>query len=77
MTRELLTPQFGDAAIESISARACSLQGLPEAQYRLLSAAERAGFQRGVYNVLAAMQSLGWRLTPPDERTIWLPRETG
>lgn len=78
MPRTMVTPEFGDAAILRVAQRACSLQGLPETQYHLLDAPTRAGAERGVYNVLAALQSLGWKLLPPDEapdRTIWLPRD--
>ena len=78
MSRTMVTREFGDAAIVRLAQRACSLQGLPESQYHLLDAPTRAGAERGVYNVLAAMQSLGWTLTPPDDapdRAIWMPRD--
>jgi hypothetical protein len=66
-TREAPKPtrEFSPTSIEGITARACSLQGLPEVQYHLISAAERHRLERGTYNVLAALESLGYRLLPP------------
>jgi hypothetical protein len=67
-------PPVGDLVIERIASRACSLQGLPEFQYHLLDAKTRHGAESGVYNVLAALQSLGWKLVPPEDLpTLWVP----
>ena len=60
--------------IQKVTARACSLQGMPEAQYHLLDADSRERLEAGCYRVFAALESLGWRLVPPEEApTIWLP----
>ena len=59
------TREFSPTSIEGITARACSLQGLPEAQYHLIPASDRYRLERGTYNVLAALESLGYRVLPP------------
>lgn len=70
-------PLVGEPVIERIASRACSLQGLPEFQYRLLDATTRHGAETGVYNVLAALQSLGWKLIPPEDLpNIWTPTQS-
>lgn len=71
------TCEFPATSIEGISARACSLQGLPEAQYTLLSASERYRLERGTYNVLAALESLGYRILPPVDEHAPLVRLAG
>lgn len=73
-TAPLRTLDVSPAALERIAQRACALQGLPEPQYRLITPAEREHLERGVYNTLAALESLGWQLLPPDsEPRLWLP----
>ena len=68
------TVHVGPEAIDRIARRACSLQGLPEFQYHLLNAATRETAQRGTYNVIAAMESLGWKFVPPPEMDqLWIP----
>jgi hypothetical protein len=59
------TCEFSPTSIEGIAARACSLHGLPESQYTLMTADERYKLERGTYNVIAALESLGYRILPP------------
>ena len=68
------TPEFSPQAIEQIARTACALQGCPEDRYHLIAPAERFAAERGVYNVLAALESLGWKVLPPESLSrIWLP----
>jgi hypothetical protein len=61
--------------IQRVSARACQMQGMPEAHYHLLSADQRLSYERGVYAVLAALESLECELLAPDELSPILPHD--
>lgn len=71
------TCEFSPTSIEGISARACSLQGLPETQYNLIPADKRHSLEQGTYNVLAALESLGYRILPPVDPHAPLVRLAG
>jgi hypothetical protein len=57
----------GSKLVQRLAARACQLQGMPEVHYGLLSAADRLSYERGAYQVLAALESLGVELLGPEE----------
>lgn len=67
--------QGGHVLIERIAARACQMQGMPEVHYGLMTAKDRAAAERGVFFVLAALESLNCTVMAPDELSPTLPHD--
>lgn len=63
------------AFVSRVSARACQMQGLPEVHYALHPADQRVKLERGAYNMLAALESLGCVLMAPAELSPILPHD--
>lgn len=73
--RPLKVASVSNEVIQRITARTCQLQGMPEVHYGLLSASDRATYERGAYNVLAALESLGFIVIAPAELSPVLPHD--
>lgn len=75
ITHPIKVASISTELIRRVSARTCQMQGMPEVHYGLLSANDRAGYERGVYNVFAALESLGFTIVPPAVMSPVLPHD--